>query len=168
MRLSDLEASTVEKIRLVIFDVDGVLTDGGLYYFNNGNSAKKFYVKDGTGIRRLILAGLHVAFITGLESNIVSKRAADLGVKHVIQGCHDKEGAARELKDTLGLDWSEVAYLGDDLIDLKVMKKVGLPVAVSDAANEIKLSALASTDLPGGRGAARELCDLLLGHHSGS
>jgi 3-deoxy-D-manno-octulosonate 8-phosphate phosphatase (KDO 8-P phosphatase) len=158
---SDL-VDKISKIKLVIMDVDGVLTDGGLYYTNGGDKFKKFYVKDGTGIRLLIKAGLEVAFITGLESNIVSNRAYDLGVRTVIQNCFEKDLAAEEIIGEMNLSWEEVAFIGDDLIDLALLRKVGFAVSVCDAVDEIKEIADYITSLPGGRGAVRELCDLIL------
>lgn len=160
--MDDQLRQRIQRIRLVFMDVDGVLTDGGLYYGNSGERMKKFYVKDGTGIRLLSLAGYEVVFITGLESALVRHRAEDLKLNTVIQGCTDKASAAETLLKERGLDWKEAAFIGDDIIDLGLLRKVGLAVAVADAVEPVKAVAHYITALPGGRGAVRELCDLIL------
>lgn len=154
--------SMVSKIKLLMMDVDGVLTDGGLYYANSGERMKKFFVRDGTGIKLLQKAGIEVVFITGLKADLILQRAEDLGVSEVIQDCFQKELAAEDLIARTGLTWEQVAYIGDDLIDLRVMQMVGLAVAVADAVDPIKEVAHLVTALPGGRGAVREVCDLIL------
>lgn len=155
----------LNKIRLVIMDVDGVLTDGGLYYFNSGEKAKKFNVKDGTGIKLLQKAGIEVAFITGLTSSIVQGRASDLGVKELVQGCFEKDLAAADLLEKKGLEWEEVAFIGDDLIDLNLLGKVGFAFAVNDAVESVRRVADYVTNLRGGHGAVREMCDLIIKAH---
>lgn len=150
---------------MVIMDVDGVLTDGGLYYFNSGEKAKKFNVKDGTGIKLLQKAGLEVAFITGLTSNIVESRASDLGVTELVQGCFTKDVAATRLIDRKSLTWDQVAFIGDDLIDLNLLRKVGFAFAVNDAVELVREAADYVTNLPGGHGAVREMCDLIVKAH---
>ena len=155
----------LSKIKLVILDVDGVLTDGGLYYFDSGEKAKKFNVKDGTGIKLLQKAGLEVAFITGLKSKIVKDRAADLGVSELVQGCFEKDKAAEELLQRKGLTWAEVAFIGDDLIDLNLLTRVGFAFAVNDAVEQVRLAADYVTNLKGGFGAVREMCDLIIKAH---
>lgn len=154
--------SRIGRIKLVMMDVDGVLTDGGLYYANSGERMKKFFVRDGTGIRLLQKAGIEVVFITGLKADLILQRAEDLGVTEVIQDCFHKEQATQELLERTSLDWDQVAYIGDDLIDLHVMRRVGFAVAVADAVDRIKETAHYITKLPGGRGAVREVCDLIL------
>ena len=156
----------LKSIKLVLLDVDGVLTDGGLYYSNSGERTKKFYVKDGTGIKLLQRAGIEVAFITGLQSDLVSHRAGDLGVTEVVQNCMKKDIAGEELVKKKNLTWEQVAFIGDDVIDISLLKKVGVAIAVADAIDEVKEIADFVTNKDGGRGAVREFCDLLLKHKS--
>lgn len=143
-------------------DVDGVLTDGSIIYDALGNELKAFNVKDGHGIKLLHHSHIATAIITGRKSPIVQKRAKELGITYVFEGCEDKLQAYERLKNELKLSDDEIAYIGDDVVDIEVMKKVGLPVAVSDAHSEIIEVALYVTKLPGGKGAVRELCDLIL------
>ncbi len=150
------------RVRLVIFDVDGVLTDGRLYFLPDGRELKVFHVRDGLGIRRLQAAGIEVAVISGRDSPLVVRRMHDLGVTRVYQGHDDKLATFRALLDELGLSAAETAYVGDDVIDLPVMAVAGLAVAVADAHPEVRAAAHRVTALPGGRGAAREVCDLIL------
>lgn len=156
----------LKNIELVLLDVDGVLTDGGLYYSNSGERTKKFYVKDGTGIKLLQRAGIEVAFITGLQSDLVSHRARDLGVTEVVQNCMKKDIAGEDLIKKKDLSWEQVAFIGDDVIDISLLKKVGVAVSVADAIDEVKEIADLVTNKDGGRGAVREFCDLLLKHKS--
>jgi 3-deoxy-D-manno-octulosonate 8-phosphate phosphatase (KDO 8-P phosphatase) len=156
----------LKRIKLLMLDVDGVLTDGGLYYSNSGEQLKKFCVRDGLGIKLIQKANIEVAFVTGLQSDLVDERARSLGVTEVIQGCLDKEPAVEEMLQRRGLDWEEVAYVGDDLIDIDVMRMVGFAAAVADAMPEVKRISHYVTDLPGGCGAVREVCDMLLATRS--
>lgn len=151
-----------KHIRLVIFDVDGVLTDGGIIFDNKGNELKSFHVRDGHGIKMLIRTGINVALITGRSSEVVAKRARDLGITEVFQKCFDKEKVYEQLAEKYSLDDHEVAYIGDDIIDIPLLKRIGLPVVVADADDEVKASALMVTEKGGGRGAAREVCDFIL------
>ncbi|MBW7981636.1 3-deoxy-manno-octulosonate-8-phosphatase KdsC [Enterobacillus tribolii] len=155
-----------EKIRLLICDVDGVLSDGLIYMGNQGEELKAFNVRDGYGIRCLITQGVEVAIITGRTSQLVADRATTLGISHLYQGQSDKLLAFNQLLGQLNLKPEQVAYIGDDLIDWPVMDKVGLPVAVADA-HPLLLQRVAQrsgyvTRIAGGRGAVRELCDLIL------
>jgi 3-deoxy-D-manno-octulosonate 8-phosphate phosphatase (KDO 8-P phosphatase) len=150
------------KIKLLILDVDGVLTDGSIILDNYGNELKSFHVRDGHGIKMLMSAGIHVAIITGRQSQVVEKRAHELGIKDVFQKCLDKQIAYDELAQKYGLDSSEIAYIGDDIIDIPVLKRSGLPVVVADADDQTKAFAQFITTKEGGRGAVREFCDLLL------
>lgn len=154
--------NAAKKIELLILDVDGVLTDGSIILDNAGNEYKAFFVRDGHGIRMLIKSGIRVVIITGRSSNVVERRAAELGITEVYQKCHDKRLAYEELLRKHGLAESAVAYVGDDIVDIPVMKRVGFPVAVADAADEVKEIACMVTKCAGGRGAVREVSDLIL------
>lgn len=149
-------------IRLVICDVDGVLSDGLIYMGNNGEELKAFNVRDGYGIRCLITENIHVAIITGRQSKLVADRATTLGIEHLYQGQSDKLIAFEKILSDLNLQPHQVAYIGDDLIDWPVMAKVGLSVAVADAHPILLQRAQYVTRIAGGRGAVRELCDLIL------
>lgn len=151
-----------KEIRLLILDVDGVLTDGGIVLDNEGNELKKFHVRDGHGIKLLIRHGVEVAIITGRFSRVVQRRAHELGIKELYQKCYDKVSAYEKLKTRLGLRDKEIAYMGDDIVDIPVMKRVGLPVAVADAQEDAKRYARLITDNRGGRGAVREVAEIIL------
>ncbi len=150
------------QIRLVIFDVDGVLTDGRLYLADDGNEFKAFHSRDGHGLKMLQNQGVAVAIISGRRSLAVERRMADLGINYVYMGVQDKLVAFQDLLQNQGLDAAQVAYVGDDVIDLPVMSRVGLAIAVQDADPFVKRHAHWQTPSPGGRGAAREVCELLL------
>ncbi|MFP2421743.1 3-deoxy-manno-octulosonate-8-phosphatase KdsC [Pseudescherichia vulneris] len=150
------------KIRLLILDVDGVLSDGLIYMGNNGEELKAFNVRDGYGIRCALTSGIEVAIITGRKAKLVEDRCKTLGITHLWQGQSDKLIAWRELQTKLGVKPDEVAYVGDDLIDWPVMAEVGLSVAVADAHPLLPPRADYVTRINGGRGAVREVCDLLL------
>lgn len=153
---------TVRRIRLLILDVDGVLTDGSIILDNEGNEFKAFHVRDGHGIKMLIRAGYLVAIITGRQSKIVERRAHELGITEVYQKCFNKSEAYRRIKAKYAVADEEVAYIGDDIVDVPLLRKVGLPIAVADAATEAKAAARLVTTHQGGRGAVREVCDLIL------
>jgi 3-deoxy-D-manno-octulosonate 8-phosphate phosphatase (KDO 8-P phosphatase) len=150
------------KIRLVIFDVDGVLTTGNLTYRPNGTESKTFHVHDGIGLRLLSKAGVDIGIITARQSTVVTKRMADLDIKHVYQGCADKVVAYEELKQKLNLNDAEIAYVGDDLPDLPLMRRVGLGITVPNAPAIMRDYAIHTTKAYGGKGAAREVCELIL------
>jgi len=150
------------RIRLVIFDVDGVLTDGSLYIGDDGQEYKAFYSKDGLGMKMLQRSGVQIGIITARSSQVVKLRMESLGVQHVYQGRENKLPAFEELQAKLKLDLSEIAYVGDDVVDLPIMRRVGLALTVQDAHHEAVRQAHWQTALPGGRGAAREICELLL------
>jgi 3-deoxy-D-manno-octulosonate 8-phosphate phosphatase (KDO 8-P phosphatase) len=154
--------AAAKKIRMLVLDVDGVMTDGSIILDNEGNEFKSFHVRDGHGLKLLGDSGLKVAIITGRNSKVVARRAAELRITNVFQGCHNKMEAYEQLLEKFGLKDSEVAYVGDDIVDIPVLKRVGLPVAVADAAYEAKKHALLVTKNRGGRGAVREVTDLLL------
>ncbi|MBI2195315.1 MAG: HAD hydrolase family protein [Planctomycetes bacterium] len=157
----DLETA-LKKIRLVILDVDGVLTDGMLISHVDGSESKAFHVHDGAAIHYLHEGGLKTAIITGRASSVVQKRASELGIEEVYQGEFDKVKAYTRLRSKLSLEDEAMAYLGDDLPDIPVMKLAGLAVAVSNARPEVKAIAHYVTRLPGGGGAVREVAELIL------
>ncbi|MDH3455169.1 MAG: HAD-IIIA family hydrolase [Desulfuromonadales bacterium] len=150
------------KIKLLLLDVDGVMTDGRIIYDNDGGETKAFDVKDGHGLKLLQRAGIRVGIITGRQSAIVAKRAAELGIELVYQGAKDKSLPFNEIMQTLALKPEEIAYVGDDIVDLPVMRKVGFAATVADAVDDVKPFADLVTKRPGGRGAVREICDFLL------
>ena len=149
-------------IRLLALDVDGVLTDGRLWYDNSGEELKAFHIQDGLGIKLLQGTGVAVAIITGRTSALVARRAAELGIRHVIQGREDKVVALRGLCDELNLELDEVAYLGDDLPDLSAIRAVGLGMTVADGHALIARHAAFRTTRNGGFGAVREACELIM------
>ena len=150
------------NIRLLICDVDGVMSDGLIYMGNHGEELKAFNVRDGYGIRCLITSDIEVAIITGRNAKLVENRAKTLGITHLYQGQSNKLIAFEQILRDLSLTPEQVAYIGDDLIDWPVMAKVGLSVAVADAHPLLLPKAHYVTQIPGGRGAVRELCDLIL------
>ena len=150
------------QIQLLICDVDGVLSDGLIYLGNQGEEYKTFNTKDGFGMKALMNAGIEVAIITGRDSRIVAERMASLGVKHVYQDQSDKRLSFHALLQDLNLKPEQVAYIGDDVVDLPVMALCGLGVAVNDAHPLVRQHADYLTQLAGGRGCVRELCDLML------
>ncbi|WP_017937175.1 3-deoxy-manno-octulosonate-8-phosphatase KdsC [Zestomonas thermotolerans] len=150
------------NIRLAVFDVDGVLTDGKLYFLPDGSEFKTFNTLDGHGIKMLIQAGVQTAIITGRSSPVVERRAKNLGIHHLFQGREDKLAALDELLARLGLERQQVAYLGDDLPDLPAIRRVGLGMAVANADPFVREHAHGVTRARGGEGAAREFCELIL------
>lgn len=150
------------NIKLAVFDVDGVLTDGKLILGESGNEYKSFHVRDGHGLVMLLESGCKIAVITARSSNIVAERMESLGIKYVFQGEKDKGARLLKLIEELGLEQEQVAYVGDDVIDLPAMIHVGLPIAVADAHIEVKNNAAWITENRGGLGAAREVCELIM------
>ena len=149
-------------IRLVAFDVDGVLTDGRIHYLSDGTEMLSFHVHDGAAIKRLLGHGIEVALITGRESPMVGKRARELGIRHVFQKVEDKLGTLEGLAADLGLSAAECAYVGDDWPDLEVLGWVGLPIAPANAQPEARAAAELVTAAAGGEGVAAEVGRLLL------
>ena len=163
MRKTEKELQEIAKgIKLLILDVDGVLTDGSIILDNEGNEHKIFNVRDGHGIKMLIRAGIQVALITGRSSKVVERRAKELGITEVYQKSYNKAVAFDHIIGHYGLTEREVAYVGDDIVDIPVFKRVGMPIAVSDAMEDAKQYAMMITENRGGRGAVREICDFLL------
>ncbi len=152
----------LKQIRLVIFDVDGVLTDGSLIMGDDGQEYKAFNAKDGHGMRMLQDSGVKIGIISARNSMVVSNRMQNLGIKHVYQGERDKLKAFNDLKNRLGLESTQIAYVGDDLLDLCIMREVGLAIAVQDATKEVVKQADWQTRSAGGKGAAREVCEAIM------
>jgi 3-deoxy-D-manno-octulosonate 8-phosphate phosphatase (KDO 8-P phosphatase) len=150
------------EVKLVIFDVDGVLTDGGLFLGDDGQEYKAFNSKDGHGMKMLQKSGVVIGIITGRTSEVVRIRMESLGIEHVYQGKLDKLPAYEELRDKLGLTDDQVAYVGDDVVDLPIMRRVGLAIAVNDAHPFVIQHAHWLTPRNGGRGAARDVCEMVL------
>lgn len=150
------------KIRLVIFDVDGVLTDGSLFYGDDGQEYKAFNSRDGHGMKMLQSTGVEIGIITGRTSRVVQLRMENLGISHVFQGKLDKLPAFDDLTGKLGLSNEQVAYVGDDVVDLPILVRVGLAIAVQDAHPLVKQHSHWITPSPGGRAAARDVCELIM------
>jgi 3-deoxy-D-manno-octulosonate 8-phosphate phosphatase (KDO 8-P phosphatase) len=153
------------RIRLLIFDVDGVLTDGSLFLGDDGQEYKAFNSRDGHGIKMLQKHGVTVAIITGRTSKVVEHRMANLGVTHIYQGKLEKLPAFEELIKKVGVSADQTAYVGDDVVDLPVMRKVGLAIAVQDAHPMVVRHSHWQTPTAGGRGAARDVCEMLMEAH---
>lgn len=151
-----------QSISLAIFDVDGVLTDGGLYLDDNGVESKRFHARDGLGLRMLQSAGVELAIITGRTSGVVAHRSSELDIEHVYQGRKDKLPAFEELCKATGKSPDEIAYMGDDIVDLPVMSRVGLALTVPNACDEIAAISHWVSSASGGNGAAREACEFIL------
>ncbi len=152
----------ISKIKLLLLDVDGVLTDGRIYVDNNGVETKAFDVQDGHGLKLLQRAGIKVGLITGRQSEVVSYRAKELGIDLVYQGIKDKLEIYLRICDDLGLRDDEIAFMGDDLVDLPILRRVGLSATVPGGSDDIKSFVHYISIRKGGRGAVREVCELLL------
>lgn len=150
------------QIKLVIFDVDGVLTNGGLFFGDDGQEYKAFYSRDGLGMKLLQATGIEIGIITARESPLVTHRMNNLAIEHLYQGRLNKMSAYDELIDKLSLSDEQTAYVGDDVVDLPVMKRVGLAIAVADAHPFVKQHAHWTTGHGGGCGAARDVCELIM------
>jgi 3-deoxy-D-manno-octulosonate 8-phosphate phosphatase (KDO 8-P phosphatase) len=148
--------------RLLVLDVDGVLSDGRIYYGSDGEELKAFNIKDGLGIKLLQRDGVTVAIITGRNSPVVTRRAAELGIEHLVQGREDKAAALAELCRDLDLQLSECAYMGDDLPDLAAIRAAGLGMSVADGVERVRSAADWVSTRPGGHGAVREACEFIL------
>ena len=162
---TDLPADILQRaarIKLAVFDVDGVLTDGRLWYAPDGNEFKAFHAHDGAGLKQLAKAGIEIAVITARTSHVVSVRMAELGIIHEYQGRSDKLACFEHLLAALKLSPEEACYTGDDIVDLAPMQRAGLSIAPANAHPYVRERALWRTRLAGGNGAAREVCDLLL------
>ncbi len=163
--LSRVSAEVRERaaaVRLMVFDVDGVLTDGSLYYGENGEMLKRFHTQDGHGLRLLSETGVAVALITGRSGPIVARRAAELGIAEVMQGVRDKGSALSEMAQRLGVPQEQIGFMGDDIIDLSAMQRAVFAATVPHAPVYVAQAAHWSSTLSGGNGAVRECCDLLM------
>ena len=160
--MSDELLERAKPVKLAVFDVDGVLTDGRLFFLEDGSEFKTFNTLDGQGIKMLIASGVTTAIISGRKTPVVERRAKNLGIAHLYQGREDKLVVLDELLGQLGLSYEQVAYLGDDLPDLPVIRRVGLGMAVATAAPFVREHADGVTQARGGEGAAREFCELIL------
>ena len=162
--MSDISAHwpALRRVRLLVLDVDGVLTDGRLAYGARGEALKIFHVRDGFGIKQVAAAGITVAIISGRKSAAVTRRARDLGIRHVTQGAADKLAALRKLSKARGIALEDCACIGDDTPDAPILAAAGLGVAVADAHQDALAAADLVTTLRGGHGAVREVCDWLM------
>lgn len=150
------------SIKLVIFDVDGVLTDGRLFFGDDGQEYKSFYARDGLGMKLLLKSGVEIAIITARSSELVKHRMKNLGIRHLYQGRLDKLSAFEELVTKLGVEPDTVAYVGDDIVDLPVMRRVGLPITVQNGHPLVVEHSDWQTPHSGGAGAARDVCELIM------
>lgn len=155
-------AQRAARIRLLILDVDGVLTSGQLFIGSNGETIKAFNTLDGHGIKMLQQTGVETAIITARSDAAVAARVGQLGIRYYFKGVHDKKTAYAQLREQAGVAECECAFVGDDVIDLPVLVRCGLPVSVANAHDFVKQHTLLTTQKPGGFGAVREVCDLLM------
>lgn len=151
-----------EKINVLVLDVDGVLTDGRIIIDDRGRESKHFNVRDGHGMKMLMRAGIDVVFLTGRTSRVVAHRAKDLGIRSVYQGARDKVAIFEKMILERDMKAETVAYMGDDIVDVPLFRKVGLSITVEDACEEAKRAALHVTEKGGGKGAVREICEMIL------
>ena len=154
--------SVAANIKMLVLDVDGVLTDAGLYLDSDGQELKRFNARDGLGIKTALRLGLKIGVITGLASQAVRTRVNNLGIEDYAEGIVNKGEVLDQMRRKYNLEWSEMAYVGDDWIDLVPLAKVGLPIAVDNAEPEVKAAAIYITEACGGHGAVREVIRLLL------
>jgi 3-deoxy-D-manno-octulosonate 8-phosphate phosphatase (KDO 8-P phosphatase) len=161
-RLSRQTIERLARIELMVFDVDGVMTDGKLYFGSNGEALKAFHVLDGTGIKALMSTGVIAGVISGRESPMTLRRCAELGIRHVVQGVTDKTHAFDTMRHELGKTAEVCGYMGDDEIDVPVMRRVGFAATVPNAADGVAAFAHWISRREGGAGAVREVCDLLI------
>jgi 3-deoxy-D-manno-octulosonate 8-phosphate phosphatase (KDO 8-P phosphatase) len=160
--MEELAVTRAARVRLMIFDVDGILTDGSLHYGPDGEMIKTFNVLDGHGIKLLQQAGIATAIISARQSALVARRASDLGIQHLFQGVHDKRTAFDQLLAHTGIAAEEAGFVGDDVIDLPILLRVGFAASVPNGHAEVRHRVHYVTQASGGRGAARELCDFIL------
>lgn len=162
-RVSRFELShRLKDVKLVSLDVDGVMTDGGLYFADDGLTLRKFNVKDGLGIKRIMQAGIEVAIISAGPQEAIRRRMESLGIRHIHTGVLDKLVTLRDLCKQLEIDPAEALHMGDDLNDLPILAAVGCPISVLDAVPEVRDRAIYVTTRKGGDGAVREICDMIL------
>jgi len=150
------------RVKLMIFDVDGVLTDGSLWYGANGEELKAFHAFDGHGVKMLGESGVRLALLTGRKSPAVAARARELGIEHVLQGIEEKRGAYEALLERLRLAAADTGYMGDDLVDLPVLMRCGFACTIAGAPEEVRKRVHYVATAPAGRGAARETCEYVM------
>ena len=150
------------KVRMIVFDIDGVLTDGSLFYGDDGQEYKAFNSRDGHGIKMLRATGVEAGIITGRTSQVVLHRARNLGINHIFQGAHDKLVAFDALMRDQGVTPEQIAYMGDDIVDLPILRRCGLAITVPDAPMQVKARCHMVTQAGAGRGAAREVCEFIM------
>ncbi len=160
--MKDGIAEKIRSVKLLILDVDGVMTDGSIVYDNDGGELKTFNVMDGHGIKLLMKASIRLALITARSSRAVLRRAEELGITLVYQGTRDKLSAFKEILEETSLEAGQTAYMGDEIIDIPVLKRAGLSITVPDAASEVRERVDYITEKKGGRGAVREVAELIL------
>lgn len=151
----------LKKVKLLSLDVDGILTDGGLYYTENGDELRKFNVKDGMGMKKARESGVELCIISASTTNAIQERGKRLGLTHVYTGAKNKIVILQKICDELGIGLDSVAHMGDDLNDILIMEQIGTPITVADAVEAVKAKTLYITQKKGGKGAVREICDLL-------
>jgi len=161
-KLGSALADKIGKVKVLILDVDGVLTDGRIVISDDGQETKCFNVRDGHGLKMIRRAGVEVMFLTGRKSRVVEHRARELGVERLYQGALDKLAVLQEILNSTGLSRGQVAYMGDDIVDLPVLRRAGFSVTVSDAHEDVLKAVDLVTKNPGGRGAVREVCEIIL------
>lgn len=152
----------LKNVKLLSLDVDGILTDGGLYYTENGDELRKFNVKDGMGMKGVRLAGVEICIISASTTNAIQERGKRLGLSHVYTGAKNKIEILQKICDELGIGLENVAHMGDDLNDIPIMEKIGTPITVADGVDAVKAETIYITQKKGGKGAVREICDLLI------
>lgn len=152
----------LKTVKLLSLDVDGILTDGGLYYTETGEELRKFNVKDGMGMKNARAAGVELCIISASTTNAIQERGKRLGLTHVYTGAKNKIEILQKICDELNISLENVAHMGDDLNDISIMEKIGTPITVGDAMEEVKRKTVYITQKNGGQGAVREICDLLV------
>jgi 3-deoxy-D-manno-octulosonate 8-phosphate phosphatase (KDO 8-P phosphatase) len=153
---------TISNLKLIVFDVDGVLTDGSLIYDNHGNELKRFNIRDGFGLRAAMFSGIPVGVLTARSSEVVHRRMEELKIDHYLHGCKDKAKGIEAIAERARVPLEQTAFMGDDILDLPALKRVGYPMAVADAAIEVLEAAKFVSEAPGGRGAARQAVEHIL------
>lgn len=164
--MADTLAAKLARIDLLCLDVDGVLTDGTLYYGSNGEELKAFNTQDGSALKRLQASGVTLAIISGRSSAMVRRRASELGITHLYEGNENKIPALQDLAKTTGIDVLNMAHVGDDIADIALFDLVGCALSVADAHPDVRARADLIASLPGGRGAVRELADAIAAHRT--
>lgn len=156
----------LKQVKLLSLDVDGILTDGGLYYTETGDELRKFNVKDGMGMKKAREAGVELCIISASTTNAIQERGKRLGIPHVYTGAKNKIEILQKICDELSISLENVAHMGDDLNDIPIMEKIGTPITVADAVEAVKEETVYITQKKGGQGAVREICDLLVAINS--